>query len=269
MFRQRLLTTIILIPLVLGIIYYANIWFFSGLILLLVMACGVESLQLIPINRLSLKVVYLCLLLLAFLVIHYVYREWLLVALGCWFLIIWAVLFFPRSQSIWGNGYTVSIFFLLLLPVFGQSLIAIYEMESGKSFIVYVMCLVWAADIGAYVTGKQWGRHKLIPAVSPGKSLEGLAGGAFLSMLVAIAGYYYFQPGRPLPWGLTVLFVFLIALLGDLFISILKRRCHLKDTSHLIPGHGGILDRLDSMIAAAPVFYFALVIMNSGITAWF
>lgn len=268
MFRQRLLTTLVLVPLVLAAIYYSNFWVFASVVVLMMMACGLEWLQLIPLHHLTTKIVFLLLLFCISLVIHYVYSYWLLLGLGLWLLIFLALLSYPRSQALWGHSFIIALFCLLLLPLFGQSLMSIYELESGKNLIVYLMCLVWAADIGAYLAGKLWGKHKLIPAVSPGKTIEGVAGGIFLCMLVALAGYYYFKPQAALAWGIIALLVFMISLLGDLFISMLKRRSHLKDTGHLLPGHGGILDRLDSLIAAAPAFYFGLEYLASGTIKW-
>lgn len=125
--------------------------------------------------------------------------------------------------------------------------------------------LIWASDIGAYLAGKQWGKHKLIPKVSPGKSWEGVTGGVILAMIVATLGYYYFIPYSIYIWFGLALSTVVISIFGDLFISILKRRCQLKDTGNIIPGHGGILDRLDSLIAALPWFYFGLTYIPLGI----
>ena len=98
----------------------------------------------------------------------------------------------------------------------------------------------------------------MIPHVSPGKTIEGATGGFAMAMLVSLVGYVYFKPAHALIWFVVAVCTILISMLGDLFISMLKRRCHLKDTGQLIPGHGGVLDRLDSLLAATPLFYFGL-----------
>lgn len=268
MFRQRLLTTLLLVPLVLGAILYANFWVFASVIVVMIMACGLEWLQLIPVNHLPAKILMMALLIFAALLVHYVFGYWLLIGLGIWAFIILAIILYPKSQLIWGNALTVGTLCLVLLPLFGQSLISLYEMEGGRELIIYLLFLVWGADIGAYIAGKLWGKHKLIPQVSPGKTLEGFAGGFLLSMIVAVAGYCYFRPQAPLIWASVALTVFIISLAGDLFISMLKRRSKLKDTGHLLPGHGGVLDRLDSLIAAAPAFYFGLEYWASGTIKW-
>ena len=123
---------------------------------------------------------------------------------------------------------------------------------------------MWAADIGAYLVGKRWGHNKLIPKVSPGKTIEGSAGGVILALFVAVIGYFVFRPDSIVLWFLTALLTTLISILGDLLISLLKRRSHLKDSGHILPGHGGMLDRLDSSIAALPLFYIALSFLEIG-----
>ncbi|KGP63075.1 phosphatidate cytidylyltransferase [Legionella norrlandica] len=258
MFMQRLITTLILAPLVLLVIFYGPSWVLWGVILFILLAAGMECFKLIPVDNLFIQIGFLIFLFLCFLVSDYLYSYWLSVGLFVWGLNCVAILTYPRSQNYWGYPAIVAIASLILLPLFTQSLIHVYSLPQGKGLLVYLLFLIWASDIGAYLTGKQWGRHKLIPKVSPGKSWEGVTGGLTLSMIIAIIGYYYFIPASILAWlGLALLTV-VISIFGDLYISILKRRCHLKDTGNIIPGHGGILDRLDSLIAAVPVFYFGL-----------
>lgn len=121
--------------------------------------------------------------------------------------------------------------------------------------IFYLLCLVWAADTGAYFVGKYFGRHKLAPQISPNKTKEGVLG-AFLSVIGFswFGGYFISATWQMLLW--LSLWVGLFAIVGDLFESALKRSVGLKDSGVLFPGHGGVLDRLDSLFAALPVFTF-------------
>lgn len=254
MFIQRLLTILVMAPLVLLGMYYANYWFFAAVIFLLVLGCGLEWLQLVPVKAFPLKLGFIAILVAALALCYFFYEVWLIPGMIAWLLVIAALLRFPTSQACWGKAGVVAFSAILLLPLFGQSMINIFALPQGKALVVYLLLLIWGADIGAYMAGKQWGRHKLIPAVSPGKSYEGLGGGLSLALAVAVAGYTYFKPDNPIRWFLMALSVILISLVGDLIISMFKRRVHIKDTGHLIPGHGGILDRLDSLIAAAPFF---------------
>jgi len=256
MFRQRLLTTLILVPLVLLGIYYGNMWMLSSIVLALMVAMGWEWLSLIPITHLTAKCFFMLGLLICLVPSIHFLHAYLLMSFVIWSGILVAVLTFPKSQSLWGHRLVVGAACFLILPTFLSSLDALLQHRHGRDLLVYLLFLVWATDIGAYLVGKQWGRHKLIPSVSPGKTWEGSLGGVMMAMLVALGGYVYFHPQSIWSWFAKALLIIFISMLGDLFISMLKRRCHLKDTGQLLPGHGGILDRLDSLIAALPFFYF-------------
>ncbi|KTD06024.1 phosphatidate cytidylyltransferase [Legionella gratiana] len=258
MFLQRLITALILAPLVLWLIFYGNQWLLVGIVLIVYIIAVRESFQLIPIKKFSIQVGFLLLMLLCLWICGYLFPYWLTLGLIIWGLIIVAILTFPNSQNYWGYPVVVAATCLLLLPLFLQSLLHLYNLPQGKELLVYLLFLIWASDSGAYLSGKIIGKHKLIPQVSPGKTWEGVLGGVVLSMIIAWGGGYYFKPIAQAHWFVLALCTIIIAIFGDLFISILKRRCHLKDTGAIIPGHGGILDRLDSLIAALPLFYFGL-----------
>jgi len=128
--------------------------------------------------------------------------------------------------------------------------------------LLYLLSLVWVADIGAYFIGKRFGRHKLAPSISPGKTREGLLGGLVSSLLWMIVVYQ-----ASAGWGIALLPFLLIGVLtalasvfGDLFESVLKREAGVKDSSKLLPGHGGVLDRIDGVLAATPVFLSGILI---------
>ncbi|PJD95877.1 MAG: phosphatidate cytidylyltransferase [Legionella sp.] len=258
MFMQRLITSLVLIPLVLLALFYAPGWLLMGVAILILMAAGRECWHLIPLQGAVRQWGFLVLLLALLWICGYFFSLWLILGLMFWVMIIGAIVTSPFSQTYWGKPGIVAFACLLLLPLFIQSAAHLYLMKEGKAFILYLLCIVWAADTGAYLVGKRWGKHKLIPKVSPGKSWEGALGGLAVVLLTAAIGFAYFKPASALGWfGLAGL-LFVISLFGDLFVSMLKRRCHLKDTGQLIPGHGGVLDRLDSVIAALPFFYFGI-----------
>lgn len=154
---------------------------------------------------------------------------------------------------------------LTLVPCF-VALIALKSISSqitpyyGPSLVLLVMLIVWAADSGAYFVGKAVGKTKLMPAVSPAKTLEGLAGGLMATMIVVV-GIMYVSPEQKL--GLVVavtVFVALISALGDLSESMFKRAACIKDSGSILPGHGGVLDRIDSLTAALPVFTLIYIV---------
>jgi phosphatidate cytidylyltransferase len=258
MFMQRLIMTLILAPAVILLILYGKSWMLIGAMVFIMCLIAAESCKLIPALSLNHQLGFLAVLLLCLGFAWFWFSLWLHVGLILWFAIAIAILSFPKSQAYWGFSWVVMALFWLVLPLWWQSFVAIYQLPQGQYLIIYLLSLIWAADIGAYLAGKCWGKHKVLPKVSPGKSWEGIIGGLFLAMLVAIVGWHYFAPAATFFWFFWMMVIVLISIEGDLFISILKRRCHLKDTGALIPGHGGLLDRLDSLIAAAPFFYFGL-----------
>jgi phosphatidate cytidylyltransferase len=142
-----------------------------------------------------------------------------------------------------------------LLWICGHGLVFL-QLNYGAAVLFYLLSLVWVADIGAYFVGKRFGRHKLAASISPGKTREGLLGGLVASLLWMIVVYQ-----ASAGWGIALLPFLLIGVLtalasvfGDLFESVLKREAGVKDSSKLLPGHGGVLDRIDGVLAATPVF---------------
>jgi phosphatidate cytidylyltransferase len=129
----------------------------------------------------------------------------------------------------------------------------VHVMSPGPWALVVVIAIVVAADIGAYFTGKLFGRHRLLPSVSPGKTWEGLFGGLAFASAV---GWAAALSGVPLPPGMPVVAfcIALISVLGDLTVSLFKRNAGVKHSGTLLPGHGGVLDRIDSFCSAAPAW---------------
>lgn len=144
----------------------------------------------------------------------------------------------------------------LVLVLFAASALQLAVLEYGRWLILITLVLVWAMDVGGYFFGKQFGRHKLSPQISPNKSWEGFWGGALLAALVAIVAAFFVLPLRGTPiWIFAALgvVVSMISVLGDLAESMFKRQAGIKDSGALLPGHGGLLDRLDSTYAAMPL----------------
>jgi len=139
-----------------------------------------------------------------------------------------------------------------------------HDPGNGHRWLLTALAIVWAADSGAYFAGRRFGRHKLAPRISPNKTLEGLAGGLVAGLAVAAAlGLFAGASVAQLPALLGVAAVTVLAsVLGDLFESLLKRQAGAKDSGNVIPGHGGVLDRIDGVLAALPVFVLGKEILG-------
>ena len=157
------------------------------------------------------------------------------------------------------------------LPVLVPAFIALARLQvvssgfaTGPQIVLWLVLLVIAADVGAYFAGRSFGARKLAPRVSPGKTVEGALGGLAAVVLIAWAGAAYF--GLPQPAALAFgCAVGILSIIGDLTESMFKRAAGLKDSSALLPGHGGLLDRIDSVTAAAPLY--ALGLFGTGVIA--
>jgi phosphatidate cytidylyltransferase len=186
---------------------------------------------------------------------------------GCagWALLLLWVMAYPGSTGIWGSVPSrIVLGVVVLLPAW-IGLAYLRLDQAGSWLILYVIALVACADIGAYFAGRAFGRHKMAPAVSPGKTLEGLAGGITAVALFALLISAIALPAAISPSAFLLLSMAtaLASVLGDLVESMVKRHRGVKDSGTLLPGHGGVLDRIDSLAAAIPVFAFGMVIVHT------
>lgn len=174
--------------------------------------------------------------------------------LACWAL---AAMLLPRFP-VRIPGRIVTIAGLIILPLVWLAFAHILKTRAfGAGWVLFLFLVVAAADVGAYFAGRRFGRVKLAPRVSPGKTWEGLIGGLALVALVGAAGAWWF--GVPAVALIALaLAVAGISVVGDLGVSMLKRNAGLKDTGQFFPGHGGVLDRIDSLLAAIPLFVVGL-----------
>jgi len=307
---KRVLTAVVLIPLVIIALFRAPLWLFTLLVLGVALLAAREYLDIAQSNGLSpfRKLCYLflvCVFLVTFaagqmMSVNYHLgvsltvastASWALLLLiaSPFILMVLAMRREPLSQALPDSAVS-----FLLLPYIGVSLasmVLVRSYSNGALFLLYVMLLVWTGDTAAYYVGRAIGRRKLAPRISPGKSWEGTIASAVAAIVVAVVLFRYLAPihnalsriglivpvdhtwydplaaprSVPAPVGLVILFglcVNVAAQLGDLVESMLKRGGGVKDSGTLLPGHGGVLDRIDALLFAAPVgcfFYLAVL----------
>jgi phosphatidate cytidylyltransferase len=189
----------------------------------------------------------------------------LVTACLCWCLMLLRLISF-HSGDVAGLNYRMLSFFSALAAVSFSwlALSWVRDQPAGAWLVLLLLIIIWAADVGAYFTGRAFGRHKLAPGISPGKTREGLVGGLLLAMLAAQVLAYFSGSFAAPSWSLALVAMVttLVSAGGDLFISIHKRTAGVKDSGRIFPGHGGVLDRFDSLLAGAP--FFALGILLFG-----
>jgi phosphatidate cytidylyltransferase len=156
--------------------------------------------------------------------------------------------------------------FVVLVPAW-TALVSLHQRpEDGPVLMLFLLILIWSADVGAYFAGHRWGKNKLAPQVSPGKTREGVYGAMGSALLCGLFLLWWLGagPGQAVLIMLLCLVTMLFSVVGDLFESLLKRRRGMKDSGTLLPGHGGMLDRIDSLTAAAPVFTLGLTLLGAN-----
>lgn len=176
----------------------------------------------------------------------------LVFAIATWSMALVWLFFYPTAVPgvlRWLAGLAV------LLPAW-LALDIVFRMS--PRLLLFMLVLVFAADVGAYFAGKRFGRVKLAPQISPGKTWEGVLGGLALVLLLSVAGAHWFNLplNMFLPFGLAI---GMVSVVGDLTVSVFKRSAGVKDSGRLFPGHGGLLDRIDSITAASPLFAYGLL----------
>ena len=260
MLYQRILTAVPLAAFVFWIIFFQPTAVFSTFLLFIVLVSGYEWARLSGVNNNPLRILF------AF-VITFVtwaiplyladYILWLIYVSVLWWFSISYYLKFAKPKTANSQLKPDKLFIaFVVLPAAALAMQKIHAMNQGADWLFYALALVWVADIGAYFSGKKFGKNKLAPNISPGKTKEGLVGAVIATSVYTLIASYYFELDTERSALLVLLSVILtfISVSGDLYFSFLKREAGMKDSGNILPGHGGILDRIDSVLAAMPVF---------------
>lgn len=187
-----------------------------------------------------------------------------------WVLMMSALYFYPHKKDYLNNKWIRILIGLFLLGLTFDALVFVKHL--GNIYLIFVALTIIFADTGAYFSGKAFGKHKLAPSVSPGKTWEGLLGALVLNAVFAVIFANYFGSemiftqesflANSIIWILIAWVISVMSVIGDLFESMIKRISGVKDSSNILPGHGGILDRLDGFTAALPTFVICVYLFK-------
>jgi len=274
--KQRLFTAALLIPLVVGGIFWSSTTTLAWVLALIVLLGAWEWTRLMGLAGIWQRILYLLFVALLLLCSTWLRGQiQLLLPLLVVVMLLWCVAIIRmiglnragpvprRDLPLW---LSILMGVWLLVPTW-LSLLVLHDSE--PTWVLLMMLLIWGADSGAYFAGRRWGKRKLALQLSPGKTWEGVGGGAVLALLLVLPLTGWFISDQSLHYtllwsGYTLLCVVTIALSvsGDLLESVAKRRAGVKDSGQILPGHGGVLDRIDSLTAAAPCFTLGLLLLG-------
>lgn len=279
MLKQRIITAIILVGLLLLALFGLSATYFSYVMLGILAFAAWEWADLSSLSKQWQRILYALLIV----AITYFAGDYLrlfeqnlfklpkmrlfrdvLGAAGIWWAValLW-VLSYPASKGLWGHKIARALMGVLVLVPSLLALFYVFQQSNGQWYFLYIVGIVICADVGAYFAGRKFGKKKLAPQVSPGKSWAGFWGGLACVAIYALLIGLFFQVMR-LSFTQLICVTLIAAsasVLGDLLESMVKRHRGIKDSSQLLPGHGGVMDRIDSLTAAAPVFVLLSILL--------
>lgn len=284
MLKQRIITALILAPAAILAIFYLPILFFAALLAAII---GIGAWEWGPLMGFDTKARRIGFATITMLLIAGIWSVispdnlWinstqlhdfalgiLWLAVAWWIFSAFLMFSYPSASNFWSKHRSVRGVFgwLTLVPTWIAFIVIRtndYHADTyhGAQLLMFLFLMVWSADIGAYFVGKAFGKNKLMPNVSPGKTFEGFLGGVIVAcLLVVIAAYQLsWNQSQIITILLVTVLITIVSVLGDLNESMFKRQAGVKDSGTILPGHGGILDRIDSLTATAPIFALCYV----------
>jgi phosphatidate cytidylyltransferase len=264
----RELTALVLLPLTVWLIGWAPRWAFDAAIALIAVLALHEFLVLGEKKGFHVPKV-LCILVALFIIAGFVLEE-VSVEVGMFatLLVIPASYVFSRKLALDEAlpSSAVAVLATMYVGMLAGSLIRLHgDFQHGPDLVFFLLLVVWLGDAGAYYVGKRFGKTKLSPQISPKKTVEGLVGGIITSVIAVIVIHFTFFPEFALPHAIVIGIILSVSgVIGDLAESMWKRSAAVKDSGTLIPGHGGFLDRFDSILFTAPILYIYWAITHQG-----
>lgn len=277
MLKKRIITALILLAVLLSALFYMPYQWFIVAIIIVFLVAAWEWANLSSIEAMSLRIVYAAVI--ALMICVSVWYTGLdqsepsllrlrdLLGIGCtwWAIALLWVMTYPGSAVFWKSIPARMIMGALVLIPAALSLIFVSSVDTAPWLFIFIVGVVISADVGAYFFGVKFGKRKLAPHVSPGKSWAGVWGGMASSLVFAliVSTQYEVVQGLSVTALLAITaFCTLASVLGDLLESMVKRHRGIKDSSQLLPGHGGVLDRIDGLTAAVPVFSLLMILLQ-------
>jgi phosphatidate cytidylyltransferase len=263
----RELTALVAAPAAIWITGWGPVWLFNATVALVAVLAMVEFLALGKAKGYDVPRV-LCIAIMLIIMAAFIIEP-LSVELGMFA----ALLIIPASYVVTGKSLedalpssAVAVLATTYVGMLGGSLIRLHnDFPEGYKLVFFLLLVVWMGDTGAYYTGRQFGKHKLSPRISPKKTVEGLIGGVCASILAAVIIHFTFFPKFPIVHAVIAGVILSVAgVIGDLAESMWKRSAAVKDSGTLIPGHGGFLDRFDSILFTAPILYLYWTLIVHG-----
>jgi len=264
MLKQRIITAVVLVAILLATLLANNPLYWQLFISIALFTAFIEWLRFCKIEALIEKALA-CVGFIGFAAVlqaGYI-KPQLLVPGVCLLWILLLAFTLLDVMSFFHNKGVKLLVGLITLASAGWLIIEFKKLNDGPLWVIFFFLTVVAADVGAYFSGKRFGKTKLAPSISPGKTVEGLIGGLLLVVLIFVPILFsQFTVTMAVGLLVTVVLTAVVSVGGDLFESKLKRHVGLKDSSQILPGHGGVLDRVDSLMAGIPVFALGLIMLG-------
>lgn len=263
--KIRIFTGLLLALVTLAILFFTPGIVFTGIITVLILLAAWEWASLFGWRSKKHRCYYTLITMAALIVCFYIPSYWQIVFAFIWWIVaLFIVIAYLYNKTI-SNQIIIAIIGLIVLIPFWTGLVMLRSSSHGPYLILLLLFIVAALDTGAYFTGTWFGKVKLAEKISPKKTFAGLFGGIVFALIMTFV-FVYFTGYHPAKHWLAILGLVLLmgvfALLGDLFESMFKRIAGVKDSGSLLPGHGGILDRIDSYTAAVPIFTLAMLYLG-------
>lgn len=271
MLKQRVITALALLATFVGVLFFSPWYIFAAFVGVVFCLAAWEWSNLSGVTNIAARSAYIALSVVLGLAVAWVLnwtldaaklQLFLLIASGWWCLALLWIQGYPSSSVLWGGrAIRLLMGWFVLIPAW-VGCIYLRHTPLGAWLVLMLVLIVAAADVGAYFSGRKFGQRKLAPNVSPGKSWEGVWGGLSFALLVGTLYYLAFNGQDWLSLLVVVAPAALVSVVGDLLESMVKRHRGVKDSGRLLPGHGGIFDRIDGLVAAVPVFSLTIILTN-------